>query len=96
MIRVCQFTDTAEWYAGSKSKDGPFRQPLDEWAAQIGRAHSRPVQGFEFDDLADDPRTGTLVHDPVVAPEPHPLDTIRGMASGGAKTNALIDYLKGV
>lgn len=69
--RACQFTDTGEWYAGSKTKGGEFRQPLDEWAAQIGAAHDRPVEGFEFED--DDPRSGTLVEDvtpPGAIPDP--------------------------
>ncbi len=66
--RVCQFTDTDEWYAGSKTK-ATFKQPLDDWAMHIGIAHNRPVQGFEFTAVTDDPRTGVLIEDaPTVSP----------------------------
>lgn len=68
--RVCQFTDTSEWYAGSKTKDS-FREPLEDWVAQIGEAHDRPVEGFEFEASPDDPRTGTLVED--APPDPGTL-----------------------
>jgi len=69
--RVVKFTDTGEWYAGAKTKDF-FKQDLQAWAAQIGEAHGRPVQGIEIDDPANDPRTGTLVED--APPEPVALD----------------------
>lgn len=75
-IRVVQFTDTGEWYAGTRSKQEPFILPLDVWAAGIGQAHGRRVEGFEFDNPADDPRTGVLVEDvplPVPDPEGEPL-----------------------
>jgi|GEM_PF-5769126 hypothetical protein len=67
--RVIQFTDTGEWYAGTRSKDELFSQPLGAWATRIGQAHGRPAEGFEFDDPADDPRAGVLVED---APTPAP------------------------
>jgi len=69
ITRVARFTDSRQWYAGSKSAEA-FRQPLNEWAAQIAAAHGRPVVGFEFTDPADDLRRGIpdsdFVHDPVL------------------------------
>ena len=85
--RVIQFTDTGEWYAGTRSKDEPFRQSLDAWAARIGQAHGRPAAGFEFDDPADDPRTGVLVEDaPTPPPPPTPDEDLK--VEMAAATNA--------
>jgi hypothetical protein len=75
VTRVCQFTDTGEWYAGARTMEGDeFNQPIEEWATQIGEAHGRPVEGFEFSQEQDDPRTGTLVEDapgdPLTSPDP--------------------------
>jgi|TARA_R110000824_G_scaffold124591_1_gene283206 hypothetical protein len=68
-----QFTDTDEWWVGSKSKEGGFRQPPAAMEATISAAYGgRPTLVVEFDNPADDPRTGPLVQEPEEEPVPTP------------------------
>ncbi len=93
--RVCIFTDTGNWYAGSRSKDAPFKRPLQEWADQIGRAHNRPAEGFEFEDGEEDPRTGVLVPDPTSPSLPPTPDEVFSNEIAAASTAAqAFDALK--
>ncbi len=86
-VRTVQFIDTDEWRAGSKSKD-VFVESLDDYAAQIASALSRPTRGVEFEGPPggpNDPRTGTLVED-TPAPPTRRDTLVADMENAGTNT----------
>lgn len=64
--RSVQFTDTGEFWAGSRQLEGrPFRESLADFAAGISAAHGRPCVGIEWGDNDPDPRDAApRVQDP--------------------------------